>query len=143
MAEQRWPSAQRLPRLLLIVVFGTAVSSFIYEIAWIRMLSLVLGSATPSFELMLSAFILGLSLGALWVRGRADRFAHPVRALAAVQWVMGFLALATLPVYLQSFHWMVTLLDALGETDAGYRAFSVGRYAFCLAVMLPATFCAG
>src|SRR5665647_1334966 len=47
-----------LGRVLLAVAFGTAVSSFIYEIAWVRMLSLVLGSATHSFELMLSAFIL-------------------------------------------------------------------------------------
>src|ERR687897_736024 len=60
---------------------GTAVASFIYEIAWIRMLSLVLGSATHSFELMLSAFILGLALGALWIRKRADRLADPVRFL--------------------------------------------------------------
>src|SRR5918999_3152607 len=52
-------------RLLLAVSFGTAIASFVYEIAWIRMLSLVLGSATHSFELMLSAFILGLALGAL------------------------------------------------------------------------------
>ena len=41
-------------RLLLGVAFGTAVASFAYEIAWIRMLSLVLGTATHSFELMLS-----------------------------------------------------------------------------------------
>src|SRR6185369_2505884 len=53
--------------LLRLVAFGTAVASFVYEIAWIRMLSLVLGSATHSFELMLSAFILGLALGALWL----------------------------------------------------------------------------
>ncbi|NUR34370.1 MAG: hypothetical protein HOQ30_10195, partial [Gemmatimonadaceae bacterium] len=42
-----------LVRLMLAVSFGTAVSSFVYEIGWIRMLSLVLGSATHSFELML------------------------------------------------------------------------------------------
>src|SRR5439155_3299032 len=35
-------------RPLLLVSFGTAVASFVYEIAWIRMLSLVLGSATHS-----------------------------------------------------------------------------------------------
>lgn len=83
-------------RTLLAVAAGTAVSSFIYEIAWVRMLSLVLGSATHSFELMLSAFILGLSMGALWVRTRADAFKDPVRALAITQWVMGALAIATL-----------------------------------------------
>ena len=36
----------------------TGAASFVYEIAWIRMLSLVLGSSTHAFELMLSAFIL-------------------------------------------------------------------------------------
>jgi predicted membrane-bound spermidine synthase len=130
-------------RLLLLVAFGTAVASFIYEIAWIRMLSLVLGSATHSFELMLSAFILGLALGALWAHRRADQFANPVRALGIVQWMMGFAAMATLPLYLMSFEWTVHLLDALDRTDAGYWLFTVARYGFCLLIMLPATFCAG
>jgi predicted membrane-bound spermidine synthase len=134
---------RRLWRLLLVVGFGTAVASFIYEIAWIRMLSLVLGSATHSFELMLSAFILGLALGAFWIRARADRLRDPVRALGVVQLVMGLAALATLPVYTASFGWMAAFLDALDLTEGGYRAFTITRYALCLAVMLPATFCAG
>jgi predicted membrane-bound spermidine synthase len=58
--------------LLLFVSFATAVASFIYEISWIRMLSLVLGSATHAFELMLSAFILGLALGALYISAPID-----------------------------------------------------------------------
>ena len=130
-------------RLLLAVAFGTALASFIYEIAWVRMLSLVLGSATHSFELMLSAFILGLALGAWWVRSRADRFARPVLALGATQWAMGVLALATLPLYMASFHWIASLVQNLPPTAAGYRLFTLGRYGVCLAVMLPATFCAG
>jgi len=134
---------RQLWRTLMFVAAGTALASFIYEIAWIRMLSLVLGSATHSFELMLSAFILGLALGALWVRQRADLFVNPMRALAITQWVMGALALATLSVYVASFEWMASLLQALDTTDEAYRAFSLVRYAICLAVMLPATFCAG
>jgi len=130
-------------RTMMIVAAGTAVSSFIYEIAWVRMLSLVLGSATHSFELMLSAFILGLSLGALWVRKRADAFRDPMRALAITQWVMGGLAVATMTVYIASFDGMAWLLQSLAKTDEGYTVFSVARYAICLAVMLPATFCAG
>src|SRR5690606_6905078 len=51
--------ANRLEWWLLPVAFGTAVASFAYEIGWIRMLSLLLGSATHAFEIMLSAFILG------------------------------------------------------------------------------------
>lgn len=128
-------------RVLLTVAFGTAVASFIYEIAWVRMLSLVLGSATHSFELMLSAFILGLSLGAFWVRTRVDT--GSVRLLATIQIAMGSLAIATLPVYLASFEWMASAMSMFARSDEGYRAMSVFRYALCLAVMLPATFCAG
>ncbi|MGH7620136.1 MAG: fused MFS/spermidine synthase [Gemmatimonadaceae bacterium] len=133
----------QLWRLLLIVAFGTALSSFIYEIGWIRMLALVLGSATHSFELMLSAFILGLALGAFWVRRRADEGAATLRLLALVQIAMGSLAIATLPVYLSSFRWMVDLIAAFAKTPEGYTLFTYSRYGICLAVMLPATFCAG
>ncbi|MFN2563558.1 MAG: fused MFS/spermidine synthase [Gemmatimonadaceae bacterium] len=140
------PPSSLLPplwRLLLLVSFGTAVASFIYEIAWIRMLSLVLGSATHSFELMLSAFILGLALGAYWVRTRADRFSDPVRALGVVQWVMGMAAVATLPLYVASFGWMASIQQAFQTNEGGYTAYLLLRYTICLAVMLPATFCAG
>jgi spermidine synthase len=133
----------RLRHLMLAVSFGTALASFMYEIGWIRMLALVLGSATHSFELMLSAFILGLSLGAFWVRRRADAGAVSLRLLGLVQIAMGSLAIATLPVYLASFNWMVSLMAAFARTPEGYTMFSISRYALCLAVMLPATFCAG
>jgi predicted membrane-bound spermidine synthase len=132
-----------LPPLLLTLAFGTAIASFIYEVGWIRMLSLVLGSSTHSFELMLSAFILGLSLGAWWMRRRADTFSDPLRALAVVQLVMGALALASLPLYLQSFSWTAVLLQAVARSQEGYALFTVARYLICLAIMLPATFCAG
>jgi len=132
-----------LRRLLLTLAFGTAVASFIYEIGWIRMLSLVLGSSTHSFELMLSAFILGLALGAWWMRRRADRLRDPLRSLALVQLAMGALALASLPLYLRSFGWTAALIQATARTEAGYVAFTVARYLICLAIMLPATFCAG
>ena len=58
--------------LLLAVAFFTGLASFVYEISWIRMLSLVLGASTHSFELMLATFILGLALGGLAVRRRVD-----------------------------------------------------------------------
>jgi hypothetical protein len=56
---------------------------------------------------------------------------------------MGSLAVATLPVYVLTFHAMAGLLNALELNEGGYRVFTVVRYLFCLAVMLPATFCAG
>src|SRR5438045_3020428 len=129
--------------LLLGATFATAVASFGYEIAWIRMLSLVLGSATHSFELMLSAFILGLALGALWIRSRADGLRDPVRFLGVLQWVMGVLAVATLPFYVASFDWIGGVINTVQANEIGYRVFLLTKYLIALLVMLPATFCAG
>src|SRR3954462_614020 len=89
--------------LLIVVAFFTGAASFIYEIGWIRMLSLVLGASTHSFELMLAAFLLGLARGALAVRRRIDALGEPARLLATVQVLMGLAALATLPVYDATF----------------------------------------
>src|SRR5207248_2009222 len=83
-------------KLLLVVAALTGASSFMYEIGWIRMLSLVLGSSTHSFELMLSAFIFGIAFGGLAIRRRID-IGDPLRLLGWVQVAMGVAALATLP----------------------------------------------
>ena len=132
-------------RLLLLVAFGTGLSSFMYEIGWIRLLSMILGSATHSFEVMLSAFVFGLALGGLWVRGRMDRFRRPEFVLGVVQLVMGIAAIATLPAY----RWAVSSIGWLLEgtenarTEDLWLQFNLLRYALCLLIMLPATFCAG
>ena len=129
--------------LLLSVAALTGLSSFMYEIGWIRMLSLVLGTSTHTFELMLSAFILGIALGGLWVRRRIETAGDTVRLLGWVQIAMGLAALATLPVYVASFRFMQGTLHALARTDGGYVAFNVISHGVCLALMFPAAFCAG
>jgi predicted membrane-bound spermidine synthase len=134
---------RRLWVALLWVSALTAVASFIYEIGWIRMLSLVMGSATHSFEIMLSAFILGLAIGALAIRGEADRAGRPIRLLGSIQWLMGLAALATLPVYVASFDLLGGLVAALPATDQGYQTYNLARYGVALAVMLPSTVLAG
>jgi spermidine synthase len=141
-AEGR-PADRLTVRTLLAVALLTGASSFAYEIGWIRMLSLVLGSSTHAFELMLSAFILGLAAGSLWVRRRIDSSASPVRFLAWSQLAMGAFALASLPLYGQTFHAMKWLMNALPQDGGGYTLFQLGSHAIALAVMLPATFCAG
>src|SRR6266404_1690612 len=110
---------------LLAVAFFTGLASFIYEISWIRMLSLVLGASTHSFELMLATFIFGLAAGGLAVRRRIDAAAEPVRLLAWVQIAMGLAAAATLPVYDATFSLMEALMHALARTEAGYWLFNL------------------
>ena len=130
-------------RLLVAVALLTGLASFVYEISWIRMLSLVLGASTHAFELMLATFILGLALGGLAVRRRADAAADPARALAWVQMAKGLAALATLPLYDLSFSVMEALMRGLARNDVGYLLFNAAGASIAALVMLPATFFAG
>ena len=130
-------------RLFLGAAFVTGAASFIYEIVWIRMLALVLGSSFQAFELMLSAFITGLALGGWWIRKRIDRLTDPIRVSGYVQLLMGMLALATVFVYHLSFDWMQWLLSALGRGHSSYALFNLGSHAIAFAIMLPATIMAG
>lgn len=129
--------------LYLAVAFGTGLSSFLYEVGWIRLLSMVLGSATHSFEVMLSAFVFGLALGGFWVRKRMDKFKRPEITLAIVQIIMGVCAVATLPAYEVAVEAMAWLLSPAERTVTLWYQFNVLRYLLCLLIMLPATFCAG
>jgi spermidine synthase len=147
-ADQRAPTPPPPPdprwfKLFLAVSLLTGASSFIYEIGWIRMLSLVLGSSTHAFELMLSAFILGLAFGGLFIQRRIDAASSPIRTLAHVQVLMGLLAVATLVLYGKTFDAMQWLVRNLPKTDAGYALFNLSSNGIALAIMLPATFCAG
>ncbi|MBL8360061.1 MAG: fused MFS/spermidine synthase [Rubrivivax sp.] len=132
-----------LVRLLLVAAFVTGAASFVYEIAWIRMLSLVLGTSFHAFELMLSAFITGLALGGLWIRRRIDAIDDPLRWAGWIQLAMGLAALATIFVYHRSFDWMVDILSMLNRSEAAYPLFNLFSHGIAFAVMLPATFFAG
>ena len=135
--------ARQAPRLLLLVAGLTGFSSLLYEMGWIRLLNMVLGSSTHSFELMLATFIAGLALGSGWVRRRMDDPARLPHLLGIIQVLMGCFALLTLPFYLASFPAMSWLLGALPKTGAGYIGFNLASAAIAAAIMLPAAFCAG
>ena len=132
-----------VPLLLVAVSFLTGASSFIYEVGWIRMLSLALGSATHSFELMLCAFIVGLALGGFWIRKRIDTAANPGVLLGYVQIAMGVAAIATIPLYNASFDLTAWVVNNVPRTENGYLVFNLVRYGIASVIMFPAAFCAG
>ncbi len=129
--------------LLLLVTFLSSMASFFYEIGWIRMLSLVLGSTTQAFELMLSAFIMGLAFGGLWIRYYIERIASPLRFAGYVQILMGLLAVLTLPLYNYTFDFMGFMINSLSKNEGGYLLFNLTSHTICLVIMIPATFMAG
>lgn len=141
------PVNKQKPSAILFVLLGvsafTGMASFIYEIGWIRMLNLVLGTSTHAFELMISAFIFGLAFGGLWIRKRVDKLSNPIAYLGYVQLIMGFLALTTLLTYGNTFHLMDWLLKTLSKDDLGYFLFNLSSNGIALLIMFPVTFCAG
>lgn len=140
------PQSLRHNPLLRTVLLGTALSgaaSFAYEIIWIRMLSMAVGSTMHAFELMLASFISGIALGGLWVRKRADKSTSPLQLVGWMQVFMGVAALASLAVYANAFAWVGWLMQALAKSENGYTLFNLGTATIAIAIMLPAAFFAG
>src|SRR5690606_15363364 len=135
--------AERPAHWFVLAAFLTGVACFFYEIGWIRMLSLVLGSSTHSFELMLSAFIFGLACGGLWMRNRIDRIGEATRHLGYTRLFMGGLDRRTQPANEGTFDLMEWVLSTLSRTQGAYTACNFMSHAIALAIMLPTTFCAG
>ena len=133
----------REQRMLLLIAGLTGLSSFIYEIAWVRLLGMVLGASTQAFEVMLAAFILGLALGGLLVARRVDAVRDTLRLLAIVQLAMGSLAALTIAEGNLAFDWNQWVVDALGRSEAAATAYSLTSTAIAMAMMLPTTLCAG
>jgi spermidine synthase len=137
------PGEKSFLQLLLAAALISGAASFCYEIGWIRMLSLVLGSSTHAFEIMLSAFILGIAFGGLWIKKRIDGYRSVVGVLGIVLAGKGVLALATLPVYGNTFELMQLTITSLAKTEFSYTVFNLVSHLISLSVMFPAAFCAG
>ena len=135
--------APRLLRIVLLAALITGLSSFIYEVIWIRMLSMVLSASTHAFELMLSAFITGLAFGGYWIRKRSGSGDQGLLLAGRIQILMGVAAFLTIPLYNSTFDAMAFFLNAFARSDPGYLLFNLSSHLIALAVMLPTTFLAG
>src|SRR3970282_2521435 len=87
-------------RNLLILVFGlSGMAALIYEIIWIRPLTLVFGSSVYAVSTIISAFILGLAIGS-WLAGKyTDRISNPLKYFALFQIGIGIYGVLLLPVF--------------------------------------------
>jgi len=132
------------PKFILWAAAITGAASFVYEIVWVRMLSMVLGSSIHSFELMLAAFIAGIAFGGWWLRGRADKLRSSQRAAGWAQIAKGGAALTTLFIYNLSFYWVAWILHLLNRNaDSAYSLYSVASAGISMVVMFPTAFFAG
>jgi hypothetical protein len=132
-----------LARAILLAAAATGAASFIYEITWIRMLSTGLGSSTHAFEVMLSAFILGMSLGSLVLRGRIERLRNDIGWLAAILVAKAFLAVYAVWIYGDVLDFIRWMMAATARTSEGYAVVTTSGMLASMIVMFPTAFCAG
>ena len=50
---------------MLLVFLASGFASMVYEVAWTRILSVVLDSSVYAFAIMLATFLVGLALGSI------------------------------------------------------------------------------
>ncbi len=71
--------------LTLLAICISGYTALTYEVAWTRILSLVLGSSIYAFTTMLTTFLLGIALGSALFTHFLGRIRRPVQTLAFVQ----------------------------------------------------------
>ncbi|MCY1200791.1 Polyamine aminopropyltransferase [compost metagenome] len=75
----------------LLVFSGAA--ALIFQILWIKQLSLIVGVEVHAIAVAVSAFFFGLALGSAWLGRLADRSARPLRLYAGIELGVALLAL--------------------------------------------------
>ncbi|WP_238480980.1 fused MFS/spermidine synthase [Dyella telluris] len=73
-----------------LLLFGSGAASLVYQLLWIKQLSLVVGVEVYAVTIAVSAFFAGLAVGGAWFGRRADQLDRPLRLYA---WLEGGIAL--------------------------------------------------
>ncbi|MCY1045968.1 fused MFS/spermidine synthase [Corallococcus sp. bb12-1] len=133
---------RRAVRAALLGVMLSGFTSMLYQVTWIRLLSIVLGASTYAFTLILTAFILGIGLGSFWLMTRKEGG----DSLKLYGWTQVGLVLSlcvALPLYVRLphlFRWSEWMLAREVETWPLFQAIT---FAFCCLVLLIPTFIMG
>ncbi len=135
-------AAARLPRSddsrrrgrLAGLVFLSGAASLVYEVLWLKELSLLFGSTAYAASTTLAVFFLGLAVGSAVFGRWSPRLRSPLRAYAWIELgiaTSAALYFVLLDVYLQLYG---PLYDALVDRPVAFNAF---RVALATLVLLP------
>ena len=91
-----WDRRTRTGALIAIALAGAA--AMIYQLAWTRVLSLLIGSSVYAFSLIVTGFVAGLALGALAFSKLLDRRHNAPVWLAGLQAATGLFSLFTVTI---------------------------------------------
>ncbi len=122
---------------VLMVAFGiSGAGALIFEVVWTRVLSLVLGSSTQAFTIMLTTFLAGLALGSAAATRLLRRLPDPILALALTEVAAGAWAFFGIRLFSELPYAFVELFRAVGGPTPLFHA---GRFLIAALVMLPPT----
>ena len=84
-----------MPALLLLFV-GSGCAALIYEVVWLQLLQLVIGSSAISLGVLLGTFMGGMCLGSLLLPRYIGGEQHPLRVYAYLEIGIGIFGLLIL-----------------------------------------------
>ena len=79
--------------LILLLFFASGFCGLVYEVVWMRHLSLVFGNTVYATSTVLAGFMGGLAIGSLLFGKVADRVKNPLRLYGILELLIGALAL--------------------------------------------------
>jgi spermidine synthase len=82
-----------LPCLFFLFV-GSGCAALIYEIVWLQLLQLVIGSSAVSLGVLLGTFMGGMCLGSILLPRLISKHRHPLRVYAMLELGIGILGIA-------------------------------------------------
>jgi len=86
--------------LFILLSFAIAgLSALVYQVAWTRILSLLIGSSVYAFSLILTVFVLGLALGTLAASKVLEKMNNFIKSYGLTQIIIGFSALSVVPLF--------------------------------------------
>ncbi len=140
--DNKAPFPEKLVRLTVLVLFFLSGGcALVYEVVWMRMLTLVFGATAFATSTILASFFTGLALGG-FVFGRViDKGKPPLRVYALLE--AGISAFAFLmPVLFGIVTWAYVGISQ--QFDVGFYGISIVRFALAFVVLvLPATLMGG
>jgi spermidine synthase len=127
--------------LLYLLFFLSGVAALVYQVVWVRSLSLVFGGSHLAVTTVLSIFMGGLALGGSLLGARADRTRRPLRLYAGLEIGIA-LSAAAFCFLVRSYPAIYVPLARVAETNAFWlTAVRVGLASF--GMIVPTTLMGG
>src|SRR3954469_23760104 len=89
------PPRRSLPALLVLFV-GSGCAALTYEVVWLQLLQLVIGSTAVSLGVLLGTFMGGMCAGSLLLPRLVSGRRHPLRVYALLELGIGAIGLMVL-----------------------------------------------